>query len=144
VSYQAFEQGLRLLKVLCVEALGKPPIDRYLVEVAGFGLADLVMLACQPAQNLPVNVVVAERGHILFTPEAAQPFGYLYPSCPQGRPQGHYYPGVVSYPSCLEGSGHQADCQWAIRAAGSQYVRGRQFLDLRIVHRKATQETVHR
>src|SRR6516164_970422 len=41
------------------------------------------MLTRQPTQNLPVNVVVAEPGRILFEPEAAQPFGHIHRSCPE-------------------------------------------------------------
>jgi hypothetical protein len=36
------------------------------------------IVACQPAQNLPVNVVVAERWRILFEPEVPQPFGHIH------------------------------------------------------------------
>src|SRR5207253_736046 len=39
------------------------------------------ILGRQPRQNLPVNVVVAKRGHILFEPEAAQPFGHIHWNC---------------------------------------------------------------
>jgi hypothetical protein len=36
------------------------------------------IVACQLAQNLPVNVVVAERGRVLFEPEVPQPFGDIH------------------------------------------------------------------
>ena len=36
------------------------------------------ILARQPAQNFPVDVVVAERGRVLFEPETAQPFGHIH------------------------------------------------------------------
>jgi hypothetical protein len=36
------------------------------------------IVAGQPAQNLPVNVVVAERWRILFEPEVPQPFGHIH------------------------------------------------------------------
>jgi len=35
------------------------------------------ILGRQPPQHLPVNVVLAERGRVLFEPEAAQPFRYI-------------------------------------------------------------------
>ncbi len=54
------------------------------------------ILARQPAQNLLVNVVVAERGRILFEPKPAQPFGHIHRS--------HYSPGAVFCPGCLSGA----------------------------------------
>ena len=41
------------------------------------------ILARQPAQHLPVNVVAAESGPILFEPEPTQPFGHIHRSCPE-------------------------------------------------------------
>ena len=41
------------------------------------------ILGCQPAQHLPVNVVVAERGRVLFEPETAQPPTYIHWSRPK-------------------------------------------------------------
>jgi len=41
------------------------------------------IIARQPPQNLPINVVVAERGPILFEPKAAQPFGHIHRSRPE-------------------------------------------------------------
>ena len=39
------------------------------------------VLSREPAQKLPINVVVAERGHISFEPEAAQPSDHIHGSC---------------------------------------------------------------
>jgi hypothetical protein len=47
-------------------------------------------------KNLVVNVVVVERGRILFEPEAAQPFGRIHRNSPKRASRGnHYNPGVA-------------------------------------------------
>src|SRR5262249_27462063 len=57
------------------------------------------ILARESTQNLPINVVVAERGLILFEPEASQPFGHIHRSCPEATSLGdHYNPGVALCP----------------------------------------------
>jgi len=56
----------------------------------------------KPVQHLPVNIVIAERGHVLFEPEAAQPFGHIHRSCPETASLGdHYTPAVALCPGCL-------------------------------------------
>ena len=49
------------------------------------------VLSREPAQNLPINVVVAERGHILLEPEAAQPFDHIHGSCLETASLGNHY-----------------------------------------------------
>jgi mRNA interferase HigB len=49
------------------------------------------ILARQPAQNLSINVVVAERGPILFEPETAQPFAYMHLNCLRKACGGAHY-----------------------------------------------------
>jgi hypothetical protein len=57
----------------------------------------LQILARQPAQNLLVNVVVAERGQISFEPEAAQPFGHIHRNCiGTASLRIHYNPNTAS------------------------------------------------
>src|SRR5215470_1804205 len=59
------------------------------------------ILAGQPAQYLPINVIVAERGRILLEPEAAQPFGHIHRSCPGTASLGkHYTPVLQSVQLC--------------------------------------------
>jgi len=41
------------------------------------------ILARQPPQNFPVDVVVAECGRVLFEPETAQPFGHIHTCRPE-------------------------------------------------------------
>jgi len=46
------------------------------------------VLSREAAQNLLIDVVVAERGHISFEPEAAQPLGHIHVSClRKGKPR---------------------------------------------------------
>ena len=44
--------------------------------IGGDDLAQI--LGRQPPQNLPVDIVVAERGRILVEPEIAQPLGHIH------------------------------------------------------------------
>jgi hypothetical protein len=37
----------------------------------------------QLRQHLGVDIILAQRGRVLFEPEAAQPFGHIHRSCPQ-------------------------------------------------------------
>ena len=41
------------------------------------------ILARESVENLPINVMVTERGRVLFEPKAAQPFGHIHRSCPE-------------------------------------------------------------
>jgi len=41
------------------------------------------ILARQPPQNFPVDVVVAECARVLFEPETAQPFGHIHTCRPE-------------------------------------------------------------
>jgi hypothetical protein len=60
------------------------------------------VFARQSTQNLPVDVVIAERGRVLFKPEAAQPFGHIHRSRPETASlKDHYNPGVAICPGCL-------------------------------------------
>ena len=43
------------------------------------------ILARQPAQNLRVNIVVSERGRILFEPDLAQSLGHIHRNCGKNR-----------------------------------------------------------
>jgi len=43
------------------------------------------ILGRQPAQDLPVDVVLAKRGRVLLEPEAAQPFGHVHRNCIKNR-----------------------------------------------------------
>ena len=70
----------------CRRCLNSPvPIDesgdrvKQAAAVADRRNAEIAQIvAGQPAQNLPVNVVVAERWRILFEPEVPQPFGHIH------------------------------------------------------------------
>jgi hypothetical protein len=60
------------------------------------------ILARESTQNLPINVVVVERGPIFFEPEAAQPFSHIHRSCSETASLGdHYNPGAEFCPGCL-------------------------------------------
>jgi hypothetical protein len=61
------------------------------------------ILAGQPAQYLPINVIVAERGRISLEPEAAQPFGHNHRSCPgTASLSKHYTPDAAICPALRE------------------------------------------
>jgi hypothetical protein len=53
-------------------------------------------------RNLVVNVVVVERGRILFEPEAAQLFGHIHRNSPKRQSLGNqYHPGAAFSPDGL-------------------------------------------
>ncbi len=41
------------------------------------------ILGCQPAQNFPVDIIVAKHGRILSEPESAEPLGHIHRNCPK-------------------------------------------------------------
>ena len=49
------------------------------------------VLSREAAQNLLIDVVVAERGHISFEPEAAQPLGHIHVSSLKTSSLGDHY-----------------------------------------------------
>jgi hypothetical protein len=54
------------------------------------------ILARQPVQNLPVNIVFMERGRILLEPEATQPKCNIHFFCPGLLPRGSINTGGSS------------------------------------------------
>src|SRR6516162_8260099 len=89
------------------------------------------ILARQPAQNLAVNVIVAESGPILFEPEIAQPFAYMHLNCLRKACGGTHYnlaaavcpgwPGTAAPLNALFPSGERAVSRRASNC--SEYAR---------------------
>jgi len=66
------------------------------------------VLSREAAQNLLIDVVVAERGHISFEPEAAQPSDHIHGSClTTASVRNHYNLSAVFCPGSV--------CREAIR-----------------------------
>ena len=58
----------------------------------------------QPAQNLPINVVVTEHGLISLEPKAAEPFGHFHMSRLETASLANHYNSDAAFcPGCVSG-----------------------------------------